>query len=433
MRRNLVHAGADQIRYEIRQIVQFARELARFKVPLTWENIGDPIEKGETLPDWIKGIVSERALLDSSYGYVDSQGVAETREFLAEKTNGLGGTRITREDVVFFNGLGDAVAKIFGSLRREARVLLPSPAYSSLPSAEASHSGYEHLSFRLDPGNNWLPDLDDVELKVRYNDSIAGLVLINPDNPTGAVYPRSTLEELVKIARRNDIFLLCDETYANIVYNGAETARLGEVVGDLPAISLRSISKEFPWPGARCGWMEVFNQDRDANFKAFIRSIVEAKRTEVCSTSLPQLVIPEVMSDPRYAPHLERRRRLFEARANEVYESFAPLGGVRVCRPKGALYFTVVFEEGALNDRQRLPVESAELAAFIDERTRGVPPDKRFVSWLLAATGICVVPLTGFGCALPGFRLTLLETDDAKRAWIHRAIRESIERYLASA
>lgn len=432
MRRNIVHPGADQLKYEIRQIVLLAHEVARFGVDITWENIGDPIQKGELLPQWIKEKVAGHAFTDRSYGYVDTQGIPETRTFLADMVNARGGTQITRDDIVFFNGLGDAVSKVFGYLRREARVLGPSPAYSTLSSAEAAHSGYEHLTYRLDPENGWLPDIEDIEMKVRYNDSIAGVLYINPDNPTGAVYPRETLEQFVRIARDYDIFLMCDETYANIVYNGAEFVSLSEIIGEVPGMSLRSISKEFPWPGSRCGWAEVFNQDRDVNFRSYIRSIIDAKRLEVCSTSLPQMVIPEVFSDARYAAHLKRRAAIFETRANEIYEMFSNVAGVTVTKPRGALYFTVVFNDGLLNGHQRLRVENESLRLEIEKRCRDVAPDKRFVYWLLAATGICVVPLSGFACELPGFRMTLLETDDEKRRWTERTVAEAIKEYLAS-
>ena len=432
MRRNIVHPGAGQLIYEIRQIVQFAHEVEGYGVPITWENIGDPVSKGERLPDWIRQIVARHAQENASYAYVDTQGVPATRQFLANQVNARGGAQIGRDDIVFFNGLGDAVSKVFGYLRREARVLGPSPAYSTHSSAEAAHSGYDHLTYRLDPANDWLPDLRDIEMKVRYNDSIAGLLLINPDNPTGAVYPRSLLEEFVRIARTYDIFLVCDETYANVAYNGEPFVSLAEVIGAVPGMSLRSISKEFPWPGARCGWAEVFNQHRDENFAAYIRSIIDAKRLEVCSTALPQLVIPQVFGDPRYDDHLERRRRMFERRANEAYESFAAVPGVRVIRPRGALYFTVLFEEGLLDDTMSLPVADRTLRALLEARTKPVAPDKRFAYWLLGATGICVVPLTGFACELPGFRITLLETDDDKRRWTLRTIADAITVYLAS-
>ena len=104
-----------------------------------------------------------------------------------------------------------------------------------------------------------MPDIGDIENKVRYNPSIAGILLINPDNPTGAVYPREIITAMVDIARRYDLFVICDETYANIIYNPADGTALSDVIDGVPGMALRSISKEYPWPGARCGWIEVYN------------------------------------------------------------------------------------------------------------------------------------------------------------------------------
>jgi alanine-synthesizing transaminase len=429
MRRKIVHAGASQLKYEIRNIPLFARQLEPWGIEVTWENIGDPINKGECLPDWIKEKVVEAAREDSSYAYTDTQGLGEARAFLAQRATERGGARVRSEDIIFFNGLGDAVAKVFGFLRREARVLGPSPAYSTFSSAEAAHSGYEHLTYRLDPDRQWMPDFDDIEKKVRYNDSIAGLLLINPDNPTGTVYPKETLKEFVRIARKYDVFLVCDETYINIVYGGAKTAPLSEVIGEVPGMALRSVSKELPWPGARCGWAEVYNQDRDPEFAAYARSLLDAKRLEVCSTSLPQIVIPRVMSDPRYPAHLERRAAMFGARAAQAARAFSGIPGLRCVEPRGALYLTCVF------DRERaelgsLRIEDEGLQAFIAGKTEGAAADKRFAYQLLAKTGICVVPLSGFACDLPGFRMTLLETDEAKREWVLKKVAAAAREFL---
>ncbi|MFH1613748.1 MAG: pyridoxal phosphate-dependent aminotransferase [Planctomycetota bacterium] len=433
MRRNIVHEGSGQLTYEIREIVAIAQELSNLGVKITWENIGDPIAKGEKLPEWIKDIVTDLAYQDITYGYVATQGVPQTRQFLAEQVNKRNGCRVTMDDIVFFNGLGDAVAKIFGFLRSQARVIGPSPAYSTHSSAEAAHSGYEHLTYELDPQKGWMPDLEDMENKIKYNDAIAGILLINPDNPTGAVYPRPLLEKMVDIARRYKVFMICDEIYAHIVYNGAKTVHLSEVIGDVPGIALRGISKEFPWPGSRCGWIEVFNQDKSPMFRDYIRSIINAKMLEVCSTSLPQYSIPLVIGDARYIDHLQQRKDMFEKRALEAWEAFCGVEGVSVNKPQGAFYMSVLFDEDSLNDRQSLPITDEKVRAFVEQKVKGVEVDKRFVYYLLAATGICVVPLTGFCCRRKGFRITLLETDDEKRRWTWSTIVESIRQYLASA
>jgi aspartate/methionine/tyrosine aminotransferase len=203
-----------------------------------------------------------------------------------------------------------------------------------------------------------------------------------------------------------------------------------EWVGDVPAIAMRGISKEYPWPGSRCGWIEILNRDRDENFSRYCASLLAAKRLEVSSTTLPQMSIPRVMGDRRYAEHLRRRELLFDRRADEAVAAFAGCDSVVANKPGGAFYFTVMFEDGILNDRQTLPIEAPAVRRRIESMVQGVAPDKRFVYYLMGATGIVVVPLTGFQSDHHGFRITLLEADDAKRAWILRTLRESIDTYV---
>ena len=432
MRRDIVHAGSNQLSYEIREIVAVAEDLKKLGVDITWENIGDPITKGEKVPEWIKEIITQLVSQDLTYGYVATRGVESTQVFLADQVNKRGGCQITKNDIVFFNGLGDAVAKIFGFLKREARVIGPSPAYSTHSSAEAAHSGYSHLTYELDPDNNWMPDLDDIENKVKYNDAIAGILIINPDNPTGAVYPREVLEKIIDIARRYKLFVICDEIYAHIVYENASTVHLSEVIGDVPGIALRGISKEYPWPGARCGWLEIFNQDKFPMFKQYIQSIVSAKMLEVCSTSLPQYSIPKVIGDPRYLAHLAHRKKMFEERVDEAYDILTQTPALKIIKPKGAFYMAVLFQEGILNQNQKLDIKDLKVREYIEEKVKGVEVDKRFVYYLLGATGICVVPLTGFCCSRKGFRITLLETNDEKRRWTWETISKAVDEYVHS-
>lgn len=433
MRKDIVHAGAGELHYEIREIVQIAYQIRDLGVEMTWENIGDPIQKGEMPPNWVREIIHELVDNPLSWAYCDTAGVPAVREFLAEQVNVRpGGVRITPNDIIFFNGLGDAVAKVYGFLRREARILGPSPAYSTHSSAEAAHSGYNHVTYELDPYNGWLPDVDDIRNKVKYNDSIAGILLLSPDNPTGAVYPREILEEIAEIARQYNLFMIADEIYAHIVYNGNPRLHMSEWIGDVPAIAMRGISKEYPWPGARCGWIEVLNRGKDRNFSAYVNSLLAAKRLEVSSTTLPQMSIPRVMGDPRYEEHLQRREALFEQRAQEAYDAFKDCDAVVVNKPGGAFYFTVMFKEGVLNDHQLLPIENPRVRRRVEELAKDASPDKRFVCYLMGSTGIVVVPLSGFQCDHDGFRMTLLETDDTKRAWILRTLRDAVEGYISS-
>ena len=433
MRRDIVHQGAGSLSYEIREIVAVAREIRSIGQPLTWENIGDPIEKGERVPDWIRDIVHDLLDQPRSWGYCDTAGVAETRQFLADRVNERpGGVKVNPDDIIFFNGLGDAVAKVYGFLRREARVLGPSPAYSTHSSAEAAHSGYNHVTYELDPYRGWMPDVDDIRNKVKYNDSIAGILLLSPDNPTGAVYPSDVLEQIAEIAREYRLFLIADEIYAHIVYNGCPRLHMSQWVGDVPALAMRGISKEYPWPGSRCGWLEILNKGKDENFATYANSLLAAKRLEVSSTTLPQMSIPRVIGDSRYQGHLDQRAAMFSSRADEACKYFDGCDAVIVNKPSGAFYVTVMFKDGVLNNSQTLPIQNTAIRTRIEALTKGVSPDKRFVYYLMGATGIVVVPLTGFHCRHNGFRVTLLESDDKKRHWIFKTLRQSIDAYLAS-
>lgn len=430
MRNNIVSLGADELKYEIREIVAVAKEFQQLGVDITWENIGDPVQKGEKLPGWIKDLIIDSMREDLTYAYSPTKGLDATREFLAQLANRNGGVRITKEDIIFFNGLGDAISKIYGQLRREYRVIGPSPAYSTHSSAEASHAGAEYIAYNLDPKNHWYPDVNDLRMKVKYNPSISGILLINPDNPTGAVYPREILLEIVAIAREYDLFIVCDEIYINLTYNGTRAVPLADVINGVCGISMKGISKELPWPGARCGWIEVYNADKDPIFAKYVKSIVDDKMLEVCSTTLPQRVIPAIMGDGRYPGHIAARNAAYERRSRIAYNLLKDVPGILVNQTNGAFYFTVMFRENVLTPNQKLPVPNEKAKEKVERIVKNVALDKRFVYYLLAATGICVVPLTGFNCDLQGFRVTLLESDDAKFEWVFRTLRDKIVEYL---
>lgn len=433
MRNNIVSPGADELKYEIREIVAVAKEFGKLGLEIVWENIGDPVQKGEALPAWIKEVITSTMKEDLTYAYSPTKGLEATRDYLAQRANRNGRVRITKEDIIFFNGLGDAISKVYGQLRKEYRVIGPSPAYSTHSSAEAAHAGSEYVSYNLDPHNLWYPDLSDLRMKVKYNPSISGILIINPDNPTGAVYPREVLEEIVAIAKEYDLFIVCDEIYINLTYNGKKAVPLADVIDGVCGLSMKGISKEFPWPGARCGWIEVYNADRDPVFAKYVKSIVDDKMLEVCSTTLPQRVIPAIMGDQRYEAHIVLRNARYEKRSRIAYDLLKDIDGIIVNRTNGAFYMTVMFRDQTLKADQRLAVANDAARSRVEVLVKDVPLDKRFVYYLLAATGICVVPLTGFNCGLQGFRVTLLESDEARFEWIFRTLREKIIEYLKSA
>ncbi len=430
MRQNLLRLGADELTYEIRGIVKKAELLVDLGYDVLWENIGDPIQKNKKLPGWMKEIITSILNENLSYGYSHSKGLLETRKFLATRCNQFGGAQIQPADITFFNGLGDAIQKIYQYLLPTSRIIGPSPSYSTHSSAEAAHANNHPITYRLDPNNRWFPDIEDLRLKVKYNESLVGIMVINPDNPTGMVYPRRILENIVGIAREFNLFLIFDEIYMNIVYNGAERCTLAEVIGDVPGISLKGISKEFPWPGARCGWAEYYNRTSDQDFEKLCETIDNSKMIEVSSTRLPQLAIPKIMSDPRYPEYLIETNKRIGQRSKYLEEFFEDIPYIQFNKTNGAFYNTIIFKEGVLKPDQSMLIADEKVKNMLEGWLKpDLALDKRFVYFLLMAKQVCVVPISSFASELRGFRITLLEENEDQLKETLSRVRHGILEY----
>ncbi len=432
MRFDIAKSGSGLV-YEIRNIVNVADILKRSGVDVIWENIGDPVQKGEKIPAWMREVLIDLLREDRTYGYSPTKGMIETREFLAELVNRRGKAQITPEDIIFFNGLGDAIARAYSAIRVDVRIIMPEPTYSTHLLAEVLHASFPPNTYRMNPYCDWSPDINELERKVKSHKAIVGILVINPDNPTGYVYPEETLLRIVEIARNYDLFLIFDETYHQIVFNGKTTVPLSDIIGDVPGICMKGISKEFPWPGARCGWMEIHNADKDETFARYIDAILTQKMSEVCSTTLPQMAIPRIMAHPEYRSYLDERIRHYEKLSNIAYRILKDLPYVMVNRTCGAFYMSVVFNEAILNSRQFLPIAQDDIRTYIEKLVaEPVELDKRFVYYLLGATGICVIPLTSFFTDTPGFRMTLLDKDEEQFEAVVRVLAERIVAYVES-
>ena len=434
MRQKLLREGANELTYEIRGIVKKAEQLQQLGLRIHWENIGDPVQKNRKLEPWMKEIISELLHEDVTYGYSHSKGLLATRQFLADRNNQRGGAQLDVQDITFFNGLGDAIAKIYQYLLPTSRVIGPSPAYSTHSSAEAAHANSYPLTYYLDPENSWFPDLQDLRNKVRYNESIVGMLVINPDNPTGMVYPRNILEEIVTIAREYNLFLVFDEIYLNIIYNNAKTCLISDIIGEVPGLSLKGISKEIPWPGARCGWAEYYNRDKDPDFDRFCQTIDNAKMIEVSSTTLPQRAIPRILGDARYPEYLRSINKKIGKRSRMLVDLLGDIPYIQFNQTNGAFYNTIIFRHGVLQEGQSMEIDHPEVRQMVEEWTNvpGIPLDQRFVYYLLGAKGVCVVPISAFASNLLGFRVTLLEEEEEERQLIFQKIKEGILEYCGS-
>lgn len=424
MRRNLLHTWHKELSYEIREIVNVAHEIQKFWKEIIWENIWDPVVKGEHVPEWMKNIISEAIQKDVVYAYSPTKWLDKTREYLAQK-NG----KITKEDIIFFNWLWEAINKVYWYLSFSARVLWPNPAYPTHSSAEATNSWSEHLTYRLDPYNEWNPDVEEIKNKVKYNPNIAWILVINPDNPTGAVFKKEILEEIIAIAKEYDLFVIFDEIYEKIVFDEKDKVLLRDIIGDVPWISMKWISKELPWPGWRCWRIEVYNADKNENFAKYINSVLSSKMLEVCSTTLPQYVIPEIYERQEFKLSLENRIEKYRSNALLASKYLWDLDNVVFIMPKWAFYMSIKFELHNMKLDYIPEIKSKALRNLLLEKTDWVRFDKKFCYYMMAENWICTVPLSWFNSDYDGFRMTLLENDTKKYEKILKNIREFIIKY----
>ncbi len=198
---------------------------------------------------------------------------------------------------------------------------------------------------------------------------------------------------------------------------------------------MKGISKEFPWPGARCGWMEYYNRGADEQFERFCQTLDNAKMIEVCSTKLPQKAIPIIMGDERYQPYRIEKNKEIGQRSNIITDILNDIPYITFNPTNGAFYNTIIFREDVLKKGQHLKIENPEAAALLkswEDAEPNMSLDKHFVYSLLAAEGVCVVPTSSFASELQGFRVTLLEENEELLKSTFGKIKKALMAYCES-
>jgi len=370
------------VRYEIRgALTRRARELEAAGLDIIKLNIGNPGRYGFEAPAHLREAIASHLHESDAYGH--EQGLEAAREAIAAQQRARGAYHVQPERIFIGNGVSELIDLALRALLQPGdEVLLPSPDYP-LWSAATILNGGRPVYYRCAASHGHLPDPDEVEALVTPR--TRALVLINPNNPTGAVYPRELLQRLADVAARHRLLLLADEIYDEILYDGARFQPLAEVAGELPCLSFGGLSKVHRACGYRVGWMSLSGEPaRSAAYRDALQLLAALR---LCANVTAQwAVLPALQDAPTIGALTAPGGRLHEAR-EAVLRGVAASEHLDLVAPAGALY------------------------AFPQVRTEGIPSfdDESFALRLLEEESVLVVPGSSFNVPRSRhFRLTLL-------------------------
>lgn len=393
-------ARLGEVRYEIRgELARRARELEAQGRRLIKLNIGNPGAFGFRAPEHLQRAIAEH--LAESDPYTHQQGLPAAREAIAAQHRARGVHGAVPERVFVGNGVSELIDLSLRALLNPGdEVLLPSPDYPLWSAATILNDG-RPVYYRCEAGNGFLPDPDEIESLV--SSRTRALVLINPNNPTGASYPRALLERLVAIAAKHDLLLMADEIYDGILYDGAAFQPLAPLAGDLPCLSFGGLSKVHRACGWRVGWALLSGDPLRIGEYHHALDLLGALR--LCANVPGQFAVAAALTGPDTIAALTAPGgRLYESR-RAVIDRCAASDFLALVPPQGALY------------------------AFPGVDTEALPgfDDHRFAVELLEEEDVLIVPGASFNVPYRHhFRVTLLPEADT----VHEVFRR-IERTLA--
>jgi len=356
-------------------------------------NIGNPAPFGFEAPEEI--LVDVIHNLPTAQGYCDSKGLYSARKAVMQYCQQLDIQNVTVDDVYIGNGVSELIVmSMQGLINNGDEILVPAPDYP-LWTAAITLAGGKAVHYLCDEQSGWTPDIADMRRKLTSR--TRGIVIINPNNPTGAVYPRALLEDVVKLAQERDLILLADEIYDKILYDDAKHVAIASLAPDLLALTFNGLSKTYRVAGFRTGWMVVSGAKHRAT--EFIQGLDILSTMRLCANVPAQHAIQGALGGKQSIDaFLRPGGRLYEQR-NLAYEMLNTIDGVSCVKPKAALYF---FPK-------------------LDKRKFNITNDEQFALDLLRREKILVVHGTGFNWPEPDhFRMVFLPRDEELKDAITR-------------
>ena len=388
--------------YDIRgPVLDKARQMEEEGQKIIKLNIGNVAAFGLEPPDEIVQDMIRNLGGQIAAGYTDSKGLFAPRKSVVHYCQEKNIRGVTVDDVYLGNGASELIAMSMNALLDTGdEVLIPAPDYP-LHTAVVSLSGGTPVHYRCDEGSGWMPDMDDIRAKV--SSRTKAIVVINPNNPTGALYPVEVLQDIVEIARRHQLIIFADEIYDKTIYDGAVHTSIASLAEDVLCVTYNGLSKNYRSCGYRAGWMVVSGPKRHA--RDYIEGLNMLASMRLCANTPGQLAIQTALGGYQSIKDLVAPGGRLCRQRDLAYELLSQIPGVSVVKPQAALY----------------------MFPRLDPKLYPIADDQQFAYDLLAEEKVLIVQGTGFNWPQPDhFRLVFLPNSDDLTEAIGR-----IDRFLA--
>ena len=323
----------DHVLYDVRgPVVDEAARMEEAGMKILKLNIGNPAPFGFTAPEEV--IFDMRDNIVNSQGYSDSHGIFAARKAIMQYAQLKHIPNVTMRDIYTGNGASELIQLSMNALLNDGdEILIPSPDYP-LWTACANLAGGKAVHYICDEESEWYPDLKDMESKI--TDRTKALVIINPNNPTGALYPRELLEQIVEIARRHELIIFSDEIYDRLVMDGEEHVSIASLAPDLFCVTFSGLSKSHMICGFRVGWMILSGNKKVA--KGYIEGLNMLSNMRLCSNVPAQSIIQTALGGYQsVAEYLVPGGRIYDQR-EYIYEALNDIPGISCVKPQAAFY-----------------------------------------------------------------------------------------------
>lgn len=383
--------------YDIRgPVLEKARQMEEDGHKIIKLNIGNLAVFGLEPPDEIVQDMIRN--LSGAAGYTDSKGLFAPRKSVVHYCQEKGIKGVTVDDVYLGNGASELIVMAINALCNEGdEVLLPAPDYP-LYTAAVALSGGRPVHYICDEQQDWYPDIADIRAKITPRTK--AIVVINPNNPTGALYPESLLREIIEVAREHQLIIMADEIYDKTLYDGHTHTSLASLADDVLFLTFNGLSKNYRSCGYRAGWMVVSGEKRHA--KDYIEGLNMLASMRLCANTPGQLAIQTALGGYQSIKDLVAPSGRLCKQRDLAYDMLTQIPGVSVVKPKGALY----------------------MFPRLDPKLYPIADDQQFAYELLAEEKVLIVQGTGFNWPQPDhFRLVFLPNSDDLTDAINRIAR----------